>query len=352
MPGRGSGPSSRTQSRAASSAASFDAPRPAAHVAAVIAASHSLSALDSYAARRAQSRADGGEEEEGAVGDGGLDGGGGVATDSVCPNEPSGQVDVVRHGVQSGASGVVTEGPYHAMIWERECTLDTCTHCCKCHIRRFRNGYGSCMRRPGVPYADCECRGRCAAGQCAQRECVSRVLLESEPLSPVASVSGGGVEHKSPLRRTSSHVSSSPWRYEDVQAQERALAEFERPQSALRAAAAASSAAVAASSPVRTALPTIVDVASHRPLHSTIPFADHTVWVERRAPAFERYRQTSTLTVDDFDGIAAALVEVLRLPGTYLYKQRVHPYERRMLTRQQLQSGAWRVFIRGGDWCG
>ena len=51
--------------------------------------------------------------------------------------------------------------------------------------------------------------------------------------------------------------------------------------------------AAAAAAPAAVQLPSVATVASHHPLHTTIPFADHTAWIDRCASALERYRQAS-----------------------------------------------------------
>ena len=69
--------------------------------------------------------------------------------------------------------------PGHITVAERECTLDTCIHCCKCHILRPRNEYGTCVRRSGKPHPACQCKGKCTHGRCAPRECQSNHVLSS-----------------------------------------------------------------------------------------------------------------------------------------------------------------------------
>ena len=105
---------------------------------------------------------------------------------------------------------------------------------------------------------------------------------------------------------------SSPVRLEDVQAQERQLEEYHREHQAAQAAAAAAEEAPAAAAVVapqaQAPLPTVAE--SHRPLHNTIPFADHTAWIERCVPVFEQYRQASA--TNDGGWMASSLVDVLQ----------------------------------------
>ena len=67
------------------------------------------------------------------------------------------------------------------------CTLDTCAHCCKCHLRHNKTGYGRCMKSASVPWPDCECAGKCAAGRCAQPECASNCVVVDLTSSPPVS---------------------------------------------------------------------------------------------------------------------------------------------------------------------
>ena len=62
-------------------------------------------------------------------------------------------------------------------VLEPICTLHFCSHCCKCHLRHTRNGYGSCMKTAKQPWPDCECQGQCAVGRCAQPDCRSNHML-------------------------------------------------------------------------------------------------------------------------------------------------------------------------------
>ena len=343
MTGRKSARSSPRRKRGRGSKGSFDASQPAAHDIAAPAASFSLSAADSYADRRSPAQVDSEKEEKGAVEGGEL----GVVEDSVSTDSVgsvgvSDQVDVV-HEVRSGVSG----GPHHTTVLERICTLSSCTHCCQCHILHPRNGYGRCMQRAGVPYAGCACQGRCPPGKCAQRECTSRLVLGDAPLPAGDSHSPASdsdeEEHKTPPRRVSSRPVSSPSRLDFEQAQALELERIEREHAASLAAAAAvaSAAAPAVAAFARASLPTLAAVASHSSLHNAIPYADHVAWTERCAPVLEQYRQASA--TNDPDSMASALIEVLQLPGKYLYRQRIHTHERRMLNRQQLHGGEWQM---------
>ena len=135
------------------------------------------------------------------------------------------------------------------------------------------------------------------------------------------------------LSRTSSRPHPSPARFVDEQAQRERLGEFSRrPQQerAAVAAAAAASLAVAVQPPAApaqpdTQLPTVADIASHRPLYDTLSYALQPLWRDICEPAFERYRQAST--AKDAEAMAAALVSILQLPAKHLIKQRVpaHP---------------------------
>jgi hypothetical protein len=101
------------------------------------------------------------------------------------------------------------------------------------------------------------------------------------------------------------------------------LAEFNRhaqQERAAVAAAAAASLAVPAQPPAEpaqpdTQLPTVADIASHRPLYDTLSYALQPLWRDICEPAFERYRQAST--VKDVEAMAAALVRILQLPAKH-----------------------------------
>ena len=72
-------------------------------------------------------------------------------------------------------------------VVEQLCTLFTCSHCCKCHLRHNKTGYGRCMKSASTPWPDCECAGKCAAGRCAQPECASNRVVVDLTASPPAS---------------------------------------------------------------------------------------------------------------------------------------------------------------------
>ena len=65
----------------------------------------------------------------------------------------------------------------NTVVTEVVCTLDTCNHCCKCHLRHNKTGYGRCMRTARQPWSDCECAGKCEAGLCAQVECAGSHIV-------------------------------------------------------------------------------------------------------------------------------------------------------------------------------
>ena len=213
MPARSSGRSYSLRRRAASSVVSIDAPSTAASAAVHATASYYSPLVHTSADRQGQAQEDAEEGREEAVVGGGLDGGVVGSTDSV-----------VRVGlsVHSGHSAV---GPVHrsvsdsatartlpryireTVVSEAVCTLDSCTHCCACHILHPCNGYGRCMKTATVPYADCRCAGRCTAGRCAQTECTSnRVvvgLTTSDLLSQSTVVTATRPYHSAGTRRPS-----------------------------------------------------------------------------------------------------------------------------------------------------
>jgi hypothetical protein len=65
----------------------------------------------------------------------------------------------------------------NTVVIEPICTLHSCRHCCKCHLRHNKTGYGRCMQTPRQPWPDCECAGKCEAGRCAQIECAGRQVV-------------------------------------------------------------------------------------------------------------------------------------------------------------------------------
>ena len=75
----------------------------------------------------------------------------------------------------------------NTVVTEHVCTLQSCSHCCKCHLRHNKNGYGRCMKSASAPWPDCECAGKCTAGRCAQPECASnRVVVDLTASPPVS----------------------------------------------------------------------------------------------------------------------------------------------------------------------
>ena len=179
--------------RAASSVASFDAPSTAARAALSVSASYYSPLAPPPADQQHQAEEDAEEEEARAVEGGKVDGGESSSTDSGV------RVGQAVHSVQS-AVGPVSRSAPHARTWsnatstrfvatvtEAICTLNDCAHCCKCHLRHNKSGYGRCMRTARQPWWDCECAGKCAAGRCAQVECagshIAVDLARSQPSS-------------------------------------------------------------------------------------------------------------------------------------------------------------------------
>ena len=199
MPARSSGRSYLLRQRAASSVGSFDAPSSAAHTALSVSASYYSPLAEPSADRQHQAEEDAGERGEEVVV-------GGKADEAVLSSTDSG----VRVG-QSVHSGQPPVGPVSrsasdttsissrrtrgtlpryvrdTTVVEQLCTLHTCAHCCKCHLRHNKTGYGRCMKSASTPWPDCECAGKCAAGRCAQPECASNrvvVYLTASPPVP------------------------------------------------------------------------------------------------------------------------------------------------------------------------
>ena len=108
-------------------------------------------------------------------------------------------------------------------------------------------------------------------------------------------------------QRHSNRPSSQPQSFAVEQAEQHALEAANRQIN--RMEAAAPQPAAAALPPPVTQLATVAAIVSHGPLHSVIPFADHTAWIERCTPALEHYRQAST--TNDTVWMTAALVELL-----------------------------------------
>ena len=177
MPQRMSGRSYPLRSRAASSVASFDAPSTAARAALSVSASYYSPLAPASADQQNQVKEDAEEEEAGAVESGKVDGDVLSSTDScVDVGQPVHSVQSAVGPVRRSASDTATwsnaaDTRFVATITETICTLDVCAHCCKCHLRHNKSGYGRCMRTARQPWPDCECAGKCAAGRCAQVEC-------------------------------------------------------------------------------------------------------------------------------------------------------------------------------------
>ena len=238
--------------------------------------------------------------------------------------------------------------PYHA---------HTCTHCCACHItHRSKKGYG----RGCVPWRNCRCQANCPPSRCAQWECPSRLFpaaaVDPQPPPPPSpstqelQVDSDDEHQPQPvLSRTSSRPHPSIARFVDEQAQRGRLGEFSRraqQERAAVAAAAAASLAVAIQPPAApaqpdTQLPTVADIASHRPLYDTLSYALQPLWRDICESAFERYRQAST--AKNAEAMAAALVSILQLPAKHLVKQRVPARIRRLFKRQQLRASDWQA---------
>ena len=180
MPQRISGRGYPLRRRAASSVTLLDAPSTAARAALSVSASYYSPLASASVDQQNQAEEDAEEEKGGAVVGGKVDGA-----------EPSSTVSGVRvglsvHSVQSAVGPVRRSASdtsttrskaadsrfiFIATITEIVCTLDACSHCCKCHLRHNKSGYGRCMRTARQPWPDCECAGKCAAGRCAQVEC-------------------------------------------------------------------------------------------------------------------------------------------------------------------------------------
>ena len=163
---------------------------------------------------------------------------------------------------------------------------------CQCHIlHRAANGYGSCMHR-GKPRADCSCAAHCPVCRCGQYDCVSRLGVLGHSVSSSAQLAaddGGNSDDLQPAqRRHSGRALAQPQLFADEQAAERELAAVNREINQMEAAeeAVAQQPAVAApalqppAAPVQpdTQLPTVADIASHRPLYDTLSYALQPLW--------------------------------------------------------------------------
>ena len=177
------GPAGRTRSKTTSRAGSFDASRAAAHSAATAAASLSLSGADSHADRHGQAEADGGEGKEEAVEGGEMVEVSSGSTDTVSSNVHSGCGHVVAQDrsaseLTSGVANSRSGRPHTVTVSEVVCSVDTCTHCCTCHILHSdKKGYGVCMKGAS--------RGQTvAAGQCVRRVVVRSMIATVALCSP------------------------------------------------------------------------------------------------------------------------------------------------------------------------
>lgn len=363
----------------------FDAPSTGASHTAAVVVSHSLSVQETATHRQQPAQEDAAEgKEEAVVGGEVIEM---VESEIQIPTDSSrsGVLDPVDPLVDSqvGSRG---RRAHYTIVSEVVCTLDTCTHCCPCHINHPRNGYGNCQR-------DCRCRGTCKDGRCGQRECVghsrfapapasspessARPESPDEPLTQELSGSSGDDEI-SPLRlRCSARISTAPEHFSEEQAEERGQEEALRAVRRMEAREAAAALSVGGSesdddtvrlspaspqsdgadddndsghddpdeepqSPVlhdNTALPTPAHIASHRPLHRTIPYAEHLPWIERCAPAFERYRQASAR--GSADDMSTALIDILRLPDQYLHKRWLSNTMLQLVRRQGKSRDDW-----------
>ena len=173
-----SGRSRPLRSRAASTVVSFDASSTAARAALHAAPSYCSPLAQFSTDRQNQVQEDAEEEEEGAVVGGKVDGG--VSSSTVS----SVRVGLTLHNghgsVEPAHRSVSKHHPRYVnnmIVIEPICTLQSCSHCCKCHLRHNKSGYGRCMQTPRQPWPDCECAGKCEAGRCAQIECAGRQVV-------------------------------------------------------------------------------------------------------------------------------------------------------------------------------
>ena len=82
-------------------------------------------------------------------------------------------VGPVRRSASDSSTAQLTYTRFASTVTDIVCTLDSCTHCCRCLLRHNRTGYGRCMRTVRRPWPYCECAGERPAGCCAQVECAS-----------------------------------------------------------------------------------------------------------------------------------------------------------------------------------
>ena len=177
MPQRISGHGHPLRRHAASSVASFDAPSTAARAALSVSASYYSPLATASADRPGQAQEDGKAEEERAVVGGKEHGRVGESTDSgvrvgLTVHSGHAAVGPARRSASDSATSEPQPRPkdhsltrFATTVTELVCTLDSCTHCCTCHLRHNKTGYGRCMRTARQPWPDCECAGKCTAGR-------------------------------------------------------------------------------------------------------------------------------------------------------------------------------------------
>ena len=190
---------------------------------------------------------------------------------------------------------------------------------------------------------------------CGQYDCVSRLGAFGQSVSssaqPAADAGGNGDDLQPAQRRHSSRAPTHPQLLAQEQAAERELAAANRQINRMEAAEQAVAQQQAAPAPALpphvepaqfdTQLPTVADIASHRPLYDMLSYALQPLWRDICTPAFERYRQAST--AKDLEYMAAALVSILQLPAKHLVKQRVPARIRRRFQRLQLKASDWQA---------
>ena len=195
MPQRMSGRSYPLRRRAASSVASFDAPSAAARTALSVSASYYSPLATASTDHQGQAEENAEKEEAGAREGGKMDGRALNSTASdvrVGLSVHSGQPSVPDTAATTQTTRITLSSRYscnpsNIMVTEAICTIETCSHCCRCHLRHIQKGYGRCMRTATLPWSDCECVGACPPGRCAQPECVSnRVVVDLTAAEPAA----------------------------------------------------------------------------------------------------------------------------------------------------------------------
>ena len=186
MPVQSSGRSYPLRRRAASSAGSFDAPSPAARAALTVSASYYSPLEDASADRQHPAKEEAGQGEEVAVVGGGVESGVSSSTDSgvrVGLSVHSGQAPVGPHRSLSHSTAATTTTTSttqrhlrNTIVTEAVCTPDLCSHCCACHLRHPRKGYGSCWKRgwralAGLCVRGPVCRRPLRAARVRQQQC-------------------------------------------------------------------------------------------------------------------------------------------------------------------------------------